>query len=607
MKRIAIVGLVLVFVLGLIIGAGGNPFDVFAEPDAPNPGHSWSEIGDLPGTMWHSNNDGAGSGLDADLLDGLDSAELQTTSLPWSSITSKPVGFADDIDNDILGGLSCANGDIAKWDGVAWHCASDDTGAGSFWALTGDSGTTPGTNFLGTTDNQALEFRVDNARALRLEPGTSPSVIGGYSGNSATAGAVGTTIGGGGGASALNRVTDDYGTVGGGRNNQAGDNAGTPSDRAYATIGGGASNTASHLYATVGGGYMNTAGGPDATVAGGYHNSASGDRATVGGGDNNNASGPYVTVGGGTHNTANSQFATVGGGTSNTANNQYATIGGGAGNTASAPFAMVGGGTNNNASNLYTTVGGGQNNVASGQNATVPGGQQNTAGGALSFAAGYYAQANHQGTFVWADTSGGPFASFANNQFSVRASGGVLLFTKSDLSTGCTLPAGSGTWSCSSDRSVKENFASVDGGEVLSRLAEVPIESWNYEGQDASIRHMGPMAQDFYAAFGLGEDKLHISTVDADGVALAAIQGLYEIVQELQDENAALEADNADLHQRFDDLEARVSALGDGVGANAPISRASTSGVPVTWVVLGSGLALALVGLALVRRRLARR
>ena len=75
----------------------------------------------------------------------------------------------------------------------------------------------PGTNFLGTTDNQALELRVNGQRALRLEPNaTSPNLIGGYSANWLASGVSGATIGGGGTASYLNRVTDDYGTVGGG-------------------------------------------------------------------------------------------------------------------------------------------------------------------------------------------------------------------------------------------------------------------------------------------------------------------------------------------------------------------------------------------------------
>src|SRR5574341_2224208 len=67
------------------------------------------------------------------------------------------------------------------------------------------------------------------------------------------------------------------------------------------------------------------------------------------------------------------------------------------------------------------------------------------------------------------------------------------------------------------------NFAKVDGREILARVSALPIQTWNYQTQEASIRHIGPMAQDFYAAFGLGDDNLHISTIDADGIALASI------------------------------------------------------------------------------------
>ncbi|HUV88600.1 MAG TPA: hypothetical protein VMY80_03025, partial [Anaerolineae bacterium] len=152
----------------------------------------------------------------------------------------------------------------------------DGQHASAFWKLTGNSGTTPGTHFLGTADNQALELKVNGARALRLEPhATSPNVIGGYSGNSVTGGVYGATIAGGGESGYTNRVTDDYGTVGGGYNNQAGGNS--------ATVGGGISNNASSDYATVGGGSNNTA-YTYATVGGGYGNYATGDSATVPGG-----------------------------------------------------------------------------------------------------------------------------------------------------------------------------------------------------------------------------------------------------------------------------------------------------------------------------------
>ena len=129
----------------------------------------------------------------------------------------------------------------------------DGQHAGAFWTQGGNSYGALGT--LGTNDNNALELKANGGRVLRLEPNaTSPNLIGGYSGNTVTAGAYGATIGGGGDSASPNRVTDNYGTVGGGRDNWAGDDAGTTDDRPGATVGGGESNFADGSYATVGGG-----------------------------------------------------------------------------------------------------------------------------------------------------------------------------------------------------------------------------------------------------------------------------------------------------------------------------------------------------------------
>lgn len=180
----------------------------------------------------------------------------------------------------------------------------------SGWSLTGNSVTADG--ILGTNSNYALDIRVNGARALRLEPAaTSPNVIGGYSGNSVTQGAVGATIGGGGASTAGNRVTDDYGTVAGGQDNQAGDGAGTTDDSHHCTVGGGDSNTASGNYATVSGGQNNDASNFAATVSGGWDNTASGLAATVSGGITNYATGSYATVSGGSNNTASGNNSTA--------------------------------------------------------------------------------------------------------------------------------------------------------------------------------------------------------------------------------------------------------------------------------------------------------
>ena len=108
--------------------------------------------------------------------------------------------------------------------------------------------------------------------------------------------------------------------------------------------------------------------------------------------------------------------------------------------------------------------------------------------------------------------------------------------------------------SLSSDRNKKANFATVSPREVLGRVVSLPIETWNYLSQGPSVRHIGPMAQDFHTAFGVGEDDTHINMVDANGVALAAIQGLYQLVQEQELQLTVLEARLAALEAREREL-----------------------------------------------------
>jgi hypothetical protein len=90
-----------------------------------------------------------------------------------------------------------------------------------------------------------------------------------------------------------------------------------------------------------------------------------------------------------------------------------------------------------------------------------------------------------------------------------------------------------------SDRNAKEGFEAVDPRAVLAAVTRLPIERWSYKGEVA--RHLGPMAQDFAAAFGLGADDRHIFTLDAAGVALAAIQGLHTLARAQQARLEALE------------------------------------------------------------------
>lgn len=91
----------------------------------------------------------------------------------------------------------------------------------------------------------------------------------------------------------------------------------------------------------------------------------------------------------------------------------------------------------------------------------------------------------------------------------------------------------------------------ADTGAVLEALPQMPIQSWAYRNHPTA-RHLGPVAQDFHAAFGLGADDVSITTVDADGIALATIQGLH---QKLTEELKWRDAENADLKARVEKLE----------------------------------------------------
>jgi len=99
-----------------------------------------------------------------------------------------------------------------------------------------------------------------------------------------------------------------------------------------------------------------------------------------------------------------------------------------------------------------------------------------------------------------------------------------------------------GMWTDASSRSFKMDFADLDKVGILEQVAQLPVTEWSYK-EHISERHIGPVAEDFYETFGLGSDNKYIGGSDASGVALAAIQGLYELVQELQAEVKELRAE----------------------------------------------------------------
>jgi hypothetical protein len=131
-------------------------------------------------------------------------------------------------------------------------------------------------------------------------------------------------------------------------------------------------------------------------------------------------------------------------------------------------------------------------------------------------------------------------------------------------------------WTNASSRALKADFAAVDRAALLQTLATLPIATWSYRAEGSGVRHLGPTAEDFYAAFGLGDGGAAIGTVDADGVALAAAQALYQLAQVQQAELAAQQA-------RIDQLEERLAA-----GTPTVQSR----GMP--WLILATALAAGL-------------
>jgi hypothetical protein len=300
-----------------------------------------------------------------------------------------------------------------------------------YWKVGGNAGTTPSTQFIGTTDNVPLNFRVNGSAALRLVPGEfGANLIGGANANRLVGALSGATVLGGfdGSSTGGNTVTGSVGSVLGG-----------------------AGNTATNL----------------ATVLGGQFNRATG----------------INSIAGGSSAEATDFFAVA-----------------------------LGNDVHARASGSYTL--------------------------------GQHASAFHSNSFVWNGSNHG-VSSFGADTFTVASTGGTHIisgFAGNGLpNAGVTLASGAGSWGSLSDRVSKRNLARIDRTTLLAKLDRIPVTSWSYKAQKPSIRHLGPMAQDFYSAFGLGEDNRHIDTIDSEGVALAAIQGLYRQNQALMRRLSRLE------------------------------------------------------------------
>lgn len=369
--------------------------------------------------------------------------------------------------------------------------------------------------------------------------GTNSTVSGGMTNR---ANGFASTIAGGVG----NIASGEFTAIGGGTNNLV--------DHDYSTVAGGRENVGTMAYIFIGGGYKNIVDGDRGTIGGGQDNFVASDNATIGGGFTNRALGKASTVGGGSANTAVDDLATVGGGQSNVAWGAGSVVGGGMVNQTRDGHNTIAGGWANVTTGDYSSVGGGLYCYAMGQASTVPGGQENEARGDHSFAAGFRAKATNDGAFVWADSQNIDLDSLVDDSVTFRCLGGVRFLTGAGgANQMVSWTPGAGAWLFTSDRETKEGWTPVDTRAVLEKLADLPITEWNYKGYPQ--RHVGPTAQDFHAAFPFSDSDTMLNGLDLDGVSLAAIQGLYEVVKE---ENARLRGENEELRNRLSALEQKL-------------------------------------------------
>jgi hypothetical protein len=447
-------------------------------------------------------------------------------------------------------------------------------GGGEAWLLTGNAGTNPATNFLGTTDAQPLCIRVDNQETFRFNPpGASAPAWSIQRGGGDPRGLHAVDLQSA-RAQATQVASGNYSVISGGWRNTA--------SGYIATVGGGNKNTASGSGSTVGGGEYNIASGVDATIGGGYQNTVTVDSwiGTIGGGEFNTVSGWWATVGGGYTNTASGLIATVGGGAFNTASGSLATVGGGNQNTVSGGWATVGGGNENTASGLVATVGGGERNIASGNFSVVPGGYSNTANANYNLVFGDNVDPSvtetHRVYFFGDGSNSNPSGFLVINRLDgdhpihVGTTGG-------GNGNGAYLTAG-GVWTNGSSRSFKERFVRYRPAEVLEKILQLPVEGYFYKGTEEY--HITPMAEDFYRLFGTGVHEIietdstgqlvrrpnpdvdkYLAASDVAGVALLGIQALHAENAQLRQQVSDMRMEDAQLRQRVADLERENAAL----------------------------------------------
>jgi hypothetical protein len=518
----------------------------------------------------------------------------------------RPSFIASGVSGAVIAGGNAPSGAVSGGGGGDFQAAYDNDGT-----IGGGFGNKVGSNNGDITD---AAFATIGGGVFNGAAGYAATVAGGDSnvaggGRSAVAGGFGNQAianfsAVGGGQNNLIQTNSDHSTVVGGFANviQAG--------AFESSIGGGNSNLIQTFGSdsVIAGGIQNSAGAPGVTVAGGFANFNAGTLGTIGGGTLNNNQVAYGTIAGGYSNTnlpfgQNQISATIGGGALNLVTNDYATIPGGVGNVAGGVASFAAGALANalhdgtfvwsddqngpfssTAPNqfLIHAAGGvgigtpspqGSLHVYSDNNPTVVRIQSTGAPGLgrIEFVSNPQSDANQwrpayiqsldaggfTGGLGFYDNGTGSGNKFGANEVMRLVNGRVGIGTNNPstlLQVGGATCNGT-TWVNASDRNAKEHFKAVDAREVLEKVAMLPVSRWNYK-QDEPNEHLGPMAQDFHAAFGLnGTDNTHIATVDEEGVALAAIQGLN---QKLEIEAEARDREIQDLKRRLEALEKMI-------------------------------------------------
>ncbi|HEX4263594.1 MAG TPA: tail fiber domain-containing protein [Verrucomicrobiae bacterium] len=359
----------------------------------------------------------------------------------------------------------------------------------------------------------------------------------------------------------------------------------------YSAIGGGIDNAVTSYYALVGGGYNNTNSGYAATIGGGARNFVDEAYVTIAGGIENRATGNYATVGGGDGNIASNEDSTVSGGFQNVASGGLSTVPGGGFNVASGDYSLAagydaqavhsgsfvwndgsGGSFSSTAPNQFSVRAAGGIELAG--DVAIEGGAsayhhlQMGGGNSLGFLYGSYpglGDGIHLGYNWYADSNGGSHIINAGGGTSrISANYGEIVLAVGAANTApssmrlVATTAGVsvfGTFNNNSDRNAKQDFAPISPSQILDKVLQLPLCEWSYK-VDAATRHIGPMAQDFSSVFKVGTDDKHIAPIDEGGVALAAIQGLN---QKLNDKDAQVQ----NLEKRLNELQALVKQLAE--------------------------------------------